>query len=72
MMKPKILDLLPYNENMGMDILIKTMLAQGQPVAKYDVHEYWLDIGMIDDYEKAQSIYEEHFKDTRPDLSPGD
>ena len=62
-MKPEILDMIPYNESMGMDTLIKTMLSDKMPIAKYEIHEYWLDIGMIDDYEKAQDIYSEHFKE---------
>jgi len=72
MMKPEIFDLIPHNESMGMDVLIKTMLAQKMPVAKYEVHEYWLDIGMIDDYEKAQDIYQKHFKESNPDISGED
>ena len=62
-MKPEIFELIPYNEIMGMDALIKKMLAGKLPVAKYEIHEYWLDIGMSDDYEKAQNIYSEHFKE---------
>lgn len=62
-MKPPVFDLIPYNEAMGMDSLIMKMLDSGMPVAKYEIHEYWLDIGMIDDYEKAQDIYTEHFKE---------
>jgi NDP-sugar pyrophosphorylase family protein len=31
-------------------------------IAKYDIKEYWLDIGKIDDYEEAQNIYNKHFK----------
>ncbi|MBN2070247.1 MAG: NTP transferase domain-containing protein [Candidatus Krumholzibacteriota bacterium] len=62
-MRPEILDLIPHNEPMGMDTLIIKMLSSNMPVAKYEIHEYWLDIGMIDDYEKAQDIYSEHFKE---------
>ncbi len=61
-MKPPIFELIPYNECMGMDALIKTMLERKMPVAKYEIHEYWLDIGMIEDYEEAQEIYDKHFK----------
>jgi NDP-sugar pyrophosphorylase family protein len=45
-----------------MDTLIKTMLAEKMPIAKYDLEEYWLDIGRIDDYEKAQDLYDQHIK----------
>lgn len=60
-MKPGIFDLIPENEYFGMDTLIKSMLASGTPVAKYTIEEYWLDIGQIPDFERAQEVYREHF-----------
>ena len=44
------------------DELIKKMLREHVPIAKYEMKEYWLDIGRIDDYERAQSVYNTHFK----------
>jgi NDP-sugar pyrophosphorylase family protein len=32
------------------------------PIAKYEMEEYWLDIGRIDDYQKANDAYQRHFK----------
>jgi len=61
-MKPGIFDLIPDNEYFGMDTLINTMLEKNIPVAKYELFEYWLDIGMEEDYKKAQDMYEEYFK----------
>ena len=62
-MQPGVFELIPDREYFGMDTLIKTMLKNGMPVAKYEMSEYWLDIGRIDDYEKAEEIYEKHFSD---------
>lgn len=62
-MKPDIFDFIPENEYFCMDSLIKTLLNKKIPVAKYDMDEYWLDIGGIDDYNKAQEIYKNHFKE---------
>jgi NDP-sugar pyrophosphorylase family protein len=61
-MKPGILSLIPPRQYVGMDTLIKTMLARGLPVSKYEMTEYWLDIGRIDDFEKAQREYDAHFR----------
>jgi NDP-sugar pyrophosphorylase family protein len=61
-LKPGIFRLIPEDEYYGMDTLIKRMLAEGIPVAKYSMKEYWLDIGMLPDYEKAGDIYKEHFQ----------
>lgn len=60
--KPELLDLIPADTYYGMDSLIKDMLARGMKIIHYPISEYWLDIGQIDDYEKAQDIYKEHFQ----------
>ena len=60
-LKPQILDLIPADTYYGMDTLIKTMLSKKMPVAKYDLREYWLDIGKVDDFEKAQEEFKAHF-----------
>lgn len=62
-MKPDIFHFFPVNEYLDMDVLIKKMLEEQQPVTKYEMSEYWLDIGRVDDYEKAQSIYKDYFCD---------
>lgn len=53
-MKPDIFKYFPPNEYFGMDLLIKKMLSVGENIVKYDLNEYWLDIGRIDDYYQAQ------------------
>jgi NDP-mannose synthase len=60
-MKPEIFKFFPNDEYFGMDNLIIKMLAENETVTKYDLKEYWLDIGRLNDYEKAQGIYDEHF-----------
>jgi NDP-sugar pyrophosphorylase family protein len=61
-MRPEIFDRIPYNEFYNMDVLIKSMLNDSLPVSKYEMQEYWLDIGRIDDFTKAEEIYHNHFK----------
>lgn len=61
-MKPGIFELIPPDTYYGMDTLIQDMLRRKLPVAKYEMHEYWLDIGRLSDYEKAQDAYHTHFK----------
>lgn len=62
-LQPSILDMIPDNEYYGMDSLIKDMLKRGLPIAKYAMKEFWLDIGRIDDYQKAQDAYDTHFRE---------
>ena len=42
-----------------MDKLIRYLLSSKIPIAKYEMSEYWLDIGRPGDYEKAQNLYNE-------------
>jgi len=56
-MTPEIFEYIPDKKLYGMDQLIKRMLAEGEPIAKYQIDEYWLDIGVIDDYKDVQEIY---------------
>ncbi len=59
--KPEVLKLIPAGVYYGMDMLIKHMISIASPITHYPIKEYWLDIGRIDDYEKAQEIYKERF-----------
>lgn len=62
-LKPGVFDFIPHNEFFGIDTLIKKMLAERQPITKSILKEYWLDIGVVEDYEKAREIYFQHFKE---------
>jgi NDP-mannose synthase len=63
-MTPQIFNYIPDDTYFGMDTLIKNLIHDRIPVCKYDLKEYWLDIGRINDYEKAQEVYQEHFSGT--------
>lgn len=56
-MKPEILELIPDKQYYGIDKLMHEMLARNMSVTKYEIEDYWLDIGNIEDYEKAQEEY---------------
>ena len=58
---PKLFEIIPENECFGIDTLINTMLARNLPIGKYDLTEYWIDIGQVPDYEKAQKDYQLYF-----------
>lgn len=60
-MKPEIFKFIPENEYYGMDSLIKQMLSVQSPISKYELNEFWLDIGRIDDFESAQKDFKENF-----------
>ena len=68
--KPEIFTVIPYDQFYGMDSLIHDMLGAKLKIARYQMKEYWLDIGQIDDYETAQNAYREHFRNLSPAVTP--
>lgn len=62
---PEIFKYIPENEKFDMDRLIEKLLMEKIPITKFDIREYWLDIGQIDDYEQAQEIYKNHFAESK-------
>jgi NDP-sugar pyrophosphorylase family protein len=50
-----VLDLLPPGGRFDATQLIQAALDDGRPVFSYLIEEYWLDMGRIEDYEKANA-----------------
>ena len=42
-----------------MDDLIKSLISHNTPISKYEMDEYWLDIGRVSDYESAEKDFKE-------------
>lgn len=62
-MKPEVFKYFPKDEYFGMDHLIKKMIASNEMIIKYDLNEYWLDIGRIDDFNEAQEAAKQFMKE---------
>jgi NDP-sugar pyrophosphorylase family protein len=60
-MKPGIFAHIPDDAYFGMDQLILKLLAENLAVTKYEIKNYWLDIGRVDDYETAQQDFQKNF-----------
>lgn len=63
LMSPDILRLIPKNTFYGMDSLLRDLIARNLDVHCYQMEEYWLDIGRMEDYERAQKDVATVFKD---------
>lgn len=57
LMKPEIFNLIPADTYYGMDQLINHMLTMKLVISKYEIHDYWLDIGQVEDYKEAQDKF---------------
>lgn len=50
---PSVLSLVEHGEHLDMPDLLQKLIAAGKPVCPYPIHEYWIDVGRIEEYEKA-------------------
>lgn len=61
MLRPCILKSIPNNTFFDMPTLFNNMIEQNKKTMSFPVMEYWLDIGGIDEYNKANIEYSQHF-----------
>ena len=50
------------NKYLDMPSFLNSKLEEGGQVNMYPVHEYWVDIGRMDEYQLARENYSEEFK----------
>ncbi len=50
---PKVLRLIPENKSLDMTDLLGKIVSGNRNTAVFPIHEYWLDIGSVDDYQHA-------------------
>lgn len=55
MLSPEALDLIPPCGSFDMPALMEAVSAAGSPPAIYPLREYWLDIGHLEDLQRAQN-----------------
>jgi dTDP-glucose pyrophosphorylase len=60
-LEPSVLDLLPEKASFDMPKLFEVILHKGQSAAVFPIREYWMDIGRVDDLERAQSEFPFYF-----------
>lgn len=59
---PMVLDLIPAGSYYDMPDLFKYMITRNLDVSTFPIREYWLDIGRMDDLDRAKGDYSELFK----------
>ena len=62
LVNPEVLKYLPKNESFDMPELFHKVKSENGCVSAFPIREYWLDIGKIDDFRKAQADYGIIFK----------
>jgi dTDP-glucose pyrophosphorylase/CBS domain-containing protein len=61
LLAPEACSQIPNGKTYDMTDLISSLIAKGRRVISFPVREYWLDIGRMGDYEKAQKDYHRVF-----------
>lgn len=57
LLSPKVLEVIPQNEFYDMPTLFNSLIDKNNNVVSFPLHEYWIDIGRIEEYEKANNEY---------------
>jgi NDP-sugar pyrophosphorylase family protein len=58
----EVLDFIPDNAYFTMIDMIKVLLDNNLPLFQFRIRDYWLDIGQMDDYQKALELQKNEFK----------
>ncbi len=61
LLNPSSLKLIPKDEFYDMPTLFEKLIALNENVVSFPIREYWLDIGKMDEYERANREYHTHF-----------
>ena len=60
-LNPQVISLIEKENLMDMPDVFERLIQQGAKLLSYPLTEYWMDIGQLDDFERAQTDYEELF-----------
>jgi len=60
--EPNILNLIPAETYFDMPELFEKLVAANTPATVFPILEYWLDVGRIDDYARAEGDFKKHFE----------
>jgi len=60
-LSPQVFEYIPKNEFYDMPTLFDAIIKDELTTASFPIHEYWLDIGRMSDFERAQNEYSEIF-----------
>ena len=60
-LSPQVFEIIPKNEFYDMPTLFEDMIQKELKTISFPVHEYWMDIGKMADFEQAQVEYSEIF-----------
>ncbi|WAA09799.1 nucleotidyltransferase family protein [Fervidibacillus albus] len=60
-LSPEALDYIPHNKYYDMPELFGKLIEDNKRTTVFPIREYWLDIGRVDDFVKANNDYKEYY-----------
>lgn len=60
-LEPEVIDVIPADELFHMTTLFERVIGAGHTTAVFPIHEYWLDVGRIDDLNNANGEFDDVF-----------
>ncbi|GAB1266002.1 nucleotidyltransferase family protein [Aurantivibrio infirmus] len=58
----EVIESVEKNQKIDMPTLLEKHIDENKTVAMFPLHEYWLDIGRLNDFERAQADFVQRFK----------
>ena len=52
-LEPELVNKVNNNTSIDMPNLLENQIGQGEKISVFPIYEYWLDIGQIEEYKKA-------------------
>ena len=59
---PSVLGLIPNNVFFDMTTLFKDLLSENKQTAVFPLREYWIDVGGLEDFDRASNEYDNEFE----------
>jgi len=60
-LNPEVLDYIPKNQFFDMPTLFEKLIQEKRNTVSFPIREYWLDIGRLEEFERAQEEYKRVF-----------
>ena len=61
MLSPRVIEYIPKNQFFDMPTLFEVLIKNSKKALSFPIREYWLDIGRIEEYERANNEYNQVF-----------
>ena len=59
---PSLIEIIPQDGPFDMPMLFDRIIGAGLNTSVFPIHEYWMDVGQLDDYRRANREFDEHFE----------